>query len=111
MRRDPLLKGRSRRELDDLFLASHAVSESQDARGWSVSRAGAGSHAGGTAATAVVSRLPDVNPDLVAARLPEVICSWPGQVHCCGRGCRRADPAGLVCAGPAASFATWFPYG
>ena len=37
MRRDPLLKGRSRCELDDAFLASHAVSESQDARGWSVS--------------------------------------------------------------------------
>ena len=37
MRRDPLLKGRSRRELDDLFLASHAVSESQT-RGWSVRR-------------------------------------------------------------------------
>ena len=30
MRREPLLKGRSRRELDNLFLASHAVSESQD---------------------------------------------------------------------------------
>jgi hypothetical protein len=44
MRREPLLKGRSRRELDDLFLASHAVSESQDGRGWRVSW-----HRGGTA--------------------------------------------------------------
>ena len=80
MRRDPLLKGRSRRELDDLFLTSHAVSESQGARGWSVSLPGAGSHAGGTAATAAVSRLPDVNPDLTAARLPrgDLLLAWAG---------------------------------
>jgi len=38
VRRDPLFKGRSRPELDDLFLASHVVSESQDARRGSVSR-------------------------------------------------------------------------
>jgi hypothetical protein len=42
----------------------------------------------------ILNGLFEVNRDLVAVRLPDVICFWPGHLPCCGRGCRRCGPGG-----------------